>query len=158
MPKKYAWAMNKNQIITILKQAKPDHIELIKQAQSLLSNAPQNQVSKPVPCSDCLLGKWHRHEGFKLVNIPQLNELESLHKDIHNIYTALYYTTYDRRTKPRATVISAGMEIPIQEKKFRTKKMKQLEKKTVKLVRSLDFIEKKVASMTEQDFNSPWLT
>jgi len=150
--------MNKNQIITILQKSKPDHIELIKQAHKLLANHPQDQINKPVTCDACLLGKWHTKEGYKLVNIPQLNELEALHKDVHNLYTALYYTTFDRRTKPRATVISAGVEIPVQEKKFRDKKLKQLEKKTVTLVRSLESIEKKVASMTEQDFSSPWLS
>jgi len=150
--------MNKNQIITILKQAKPDHVELIRQAQSLLNNESQNKIEKPVTCNDCLLGKWHTHEGFKLVNIPQLNELEVLHKDIHNLYTAIYYTTYDRRRKSRSTLISGGVEVPINEKKFRNKKMNQLKKKTIKLVKSLDSIERKVASMSDQDFNSPWLT
>ena len=150
--------MNKNQIITILQKSKPDHIELIKQAHKLLANHPQDQINKPVTCDACLLGKWHAKEGYKLVNIPQLNELQALHKDIHNLYTALYYTTFDRRIKPRATVISAGVEIPVQEKKFRDKKLKLLEKKTVTLVRSLESIEKKVASMPEQDFSSPWLS
>ncbi len=150
--------MNKNQIITILQKSKPDHIELIKQAHKLLANHPQEQINKPVTCDACLLGKWHAKEGYKLVNIPQLNELQALHKDIHNLYTALYYTTFDRRIKPRATVISAGVEIPVQEKKFRDKKLKLLEKKTITLVRSLESIEKKVASMPEQDFSSPWLS
>ncbi len=149
--------MNKNQIITILQKSKPDHIELIKQAHKLLANHPQDKIKKPVTCDACLLGKWHAKEGYKLVNIPQLTNLEALHKDVHNLYTALYYTTFDRRTKPRATVISAGVEIPVVEKKFRDKKLKQLEKKTVTLVRSLESIEKKVANMPEQDFSSPWL-
>ena len=110
--------MNKNQIITILQKSKPDHIELIKQAHKLLANHPQDQIKKPVTCDACLLGKWHAKEGYKLVNIPQLNNLEALHKDVHNLYTALYYTTFDRRTKPRATVISGGVEIPVVEKSF----------------------------------------
>ena len=150
--------MNKNQIITILQKSKPDHIELIKQAHKLLANHPQDKIKKPVTCDACLLGKWHAKEGYKLVNIPQLTNLEALHKDVHNLYTALYYTTFDRRTKPRATVISAGVEIPVVEKKFRDKKLKQLEKKTVTLVRSLESIEKKVANMSEHYFSSPWLS
>ena len=150
--------MNKNHIIKILRQAKPDHIEWIKQAHKLLANHPQDQIKKPVSCDACLLGKWHSHEGYKLVNIPQLTQLEDLHREIHNIYTALYYTTFDRRKNPRATVISAGVEIPIGEKQFRDKKLKLLEKKTVTLVRSLDSIEKRVAKMCDQDFSSPWLS
>lgn len=150
--------MNKNQIITILQQAKPDHIEWIKQAHKLLANHPQDQINKPITCDACLLGKWYSQEGFKLVNIPQISQLEDLHKDVHNLYTALYYTTFDRRETPRAAIISKGVEIPIREKKFRDKKLKLLEKKTVTLVRSLESIEKKVASMSEQDFASPWLS
>jgi hypothetical protein len=150
--------MNKGQIIKILQQAKPDHIEWIKQAHKLLANHPQEQINKPVTCNDCLLGRWHTNEGFKLVNIPQLNQLDDLHKDIHNLYTALYYTTFDRRKTPRATIISKGVEIPLKEKNFRDKKLKLLEKKTVTLVRSLESIEKKVANMSEQDFSSPWLS
>ncbi len=150
--------MNKNNIITILQQAKPDHMKWIKQAHKLLANEPQDQIAKPVSCSDCLFGKWHSQEGYKLVNIPQLNELEDLHKDIHTLYTTLYYTTFERRKKPRATVISQGVEIPVQEKKFRDKKLKLLEKKTVTLVRSLESIEKKITKMSETDFSSPWLS
>ncbi len=150
--------MNKNQIITILQQAKPDHMEWIKQAHKLVANHSQEHINKPVTCTDCLLGKWQIKEGHKLVNIPQLSQLEALHKDIHKLYTALYYTTFDRRKTPRATVISGGVEIPIQEKRFREKKLKLLEKKTVTLVRLLESIEKKVASMSEQDFSSPWLS
>ena len=151
--------MNKNKIITILKQAKPEHINLIKQAHSLMSNdIPKDKIHKPIACTDCLLGKWHSDEGFKLVNIPQLAEVETLHREIHNLYTALYYTTYDRRQKARATIISDGIEIPIEEKQFRDKKLKLLEKKTVKLIQSLNHIEKKVGAMSEQYFSSPWLT
>jgi len=150
--------MNKSQIITILQQAKPDHIEWIKQAHKLLANHPQDQIKKPVTCDACLLGKWQSQEGFKLVNIPQLSQLNDLHKEVHNLYTTLYYTTFDRRKAPRATIISQGVEIPLQEKKFRNKKLKLLEKKTVTLVRSLESIEKKVTNMSEQDFSSPWLS
>ena len=150
--------MNKSQILTILQQAKPDHIEWIKQAHKLLANHPQDKINKPVAYDACLLGKWHAQEGFKLVNIPQLSQLEDLHKEVHNLYTALYYTTFDRRIKPRATILSQGVEIPVQEKQFRDKKLKLLEKKTVKLVRSLESIERQITNMSEQDFSSPWLS
>ena len=150
--------MNKAQIITILQQAKPDHIEWVKQAHKIISDAPKDEISKPIACNDCLFGKWQKKEGYKLVNIPQIKELEALHKEVHDLYTVLYYTTFDRRKTPRAMVISKGIEIPIKERKFRVKKLKLLEKKTVTLVRSLAFIEKKVESMSNSDFLSPWLS
>lgn len=148
--------MNKNNILKKIQYAKPDHIELIKEGHRLLQGAPQEQLLKPEACNECAFGKWYYQEGYKLVNIPQLKELEILHKEIHSIYTVLYYVTFDRRVKARTSVISGGFEVPIEEKAFRQKKLKQLEKQTVTMIRSLDKIEMKVASMNDQDFKSGW--
>lgn len=150
--------MNKKQIITILQQAKPDHMEWVKQGYKLLDGQPQSQINKPESNTDCLFGRWYEKEGFKLVNIPELKNIEVLHKEIHTIYTALYYITFDRRKVPRSTIISAGVEVPVEEMEFRSRKLQLLKKKTVTLVRRLDLIEKKVAVITEQDFDSPWLS
>ena len=148
--------MDKSSILKRLEQAKPEHIEWIKQGHKLLQGAPQEQLKKPVDCNDCSFGEWYNKEGFKLVNIPQLKDLEALHQEIHKTYTALYYITFDRRKKPRTTIIRGDVEVPIVEKAFREKKLKQLEKKTVTMIRSLNDVEKKVASMKEKDFESGW--
>lgn len=148
--------MDKNNILKHLEQAKPEHIEWIKQGYQLLQGVPQENLKKPIDCTDCGFGKWYYREGYKLVNIPQLQDLERLHQEIHKTYTALYYITFDRRKKPRATIIRGDVEVPIVETAFREKKLKQLEKKTVTMIRSLNAIEKKVAAMQEKDFESGW--
>lgn len=148
--------MNKHHIIKTIQLAKPEHIEWIKQAHQILDGVPQEQLRKPVECTACNFGKWYYDEGLKLVNIPSLIELESLHKEIHQTYTALYYMTFDRREKARSTLITAGEEVPVIEKKFRRNKLKKLEKKTVEMVIALDKITKKVDAMAERDFESGW--
>jgi len=148
--------MNKQHIIKNIQQAKPEHINWVKQGYQILKGTPQTQLKKPLECTACEFGKWYYEDGLKLVNIPQLIELEKLHKEIHQSYTALYYMTFDRRTKARSTVISAGTEVPVDERNFRKKKLKQLEKKTVKMILALNTIEKKVHAMSEQDFESGW--
>jgi hypothetical protein len=150
--------MNKSTIIKNLKQAKPEHIEWIKQGNKLIQGLPQNEIHRPIDCSDCSFTLWYEEEGHKLVNIPQLKALEALHQDIHKTYTAIYYITFDRRQNPRTTLITEGGEVPVDERPFRDKKLKELEKKTVTMIRSLNEIEKKVEAMTEQDFNNGWLT
>ncbi len=149
--------MNKSQIIKNLRQAKPEHIEWIRQGQKLVKGLPQDQIKKPGDSHVYGFGKWYKDEGYKLVNIPQLKALDDLHQDIHKAYTALYYITFDRRKKPRATLITDGMEVPVDETPFRRKKLKELEKKTVRMIRALDSVEKKVSSMREQDFDNGWL-
>lgn len=153
----YSLVMNKNNILRNLKLAKPDHIEWIKQGHKLLEGTPQNPIKKPIQCTDCGFGLWYYKEGYKLVNIPLLSEIEQLHEEIHKTYTILYYITFDRRKKPRATLITGnGVEVPVEEKAFRQKKLKQLEKKTITLIRALGEVEKKVSTMTEKDFQSGW--
>lgn len=148
--------MNKNLILKNLELAKPDHISLIKEGYKLLEGKPQEQIKKPVDHSKCGFGLWHDMEGYKLINIPVLRELDALHQEIHLIYTALYYITFDRRKKPRSTILSGGIEVPIKERAFRDKKLKQLEKKVVTMVRLISKVEEKVESMKPNDFNSVW--
>ncbi len=148
--------MNKANILKNLQKAKPDHIELIKQGHKLLEGIPQSQLLKPIGCDACAFGKWYNEEGYKLVNIPLLKELEELHQEIHQNYTALYYMTFDRRKKARSTLLIGDVEVPVEEKAFRKSKLKKLEKKTVTMVRFLGNVEKKIIAMKDDDFQSGW--
>jgi len=148
--------MNKENVLKTLRFAKPDHIDLIRHGRKLLRGEAQEKLKKPVSCTACHFGQWYAKEGYKMVNIPQLLDLEALHEDIHKNYTALYYMTFDRRKKPRTSVITNGVEVPVDEKAFRAIKLKQLEKKTIRLIHSLNSIEKKVLAMQDNDFNSGW--
>ena len=148
--------MNKEVILKNLKFAQPDHIDWIKQGHKLLNGTTQEELRKPVTCSECGFGKWYLSEGHKLVNLPELKELEDLHKEVHTLYTEMYYITFDRRKVARSTIISGGVEIPVEELAFRTKKIKVLEKKSVMLIRKLSAIEKKVATMQSKEFESIW--
>lgn len=148
--------MNKRHILKNLELAKPDHIAHIREAHKLLQGRPQSEIAKPTAHIDCGFGKWHILEGYKLINIPVVKDLDLLHQEIHNIYTALYYITFDRRTEARSTILTGDVEVPINEKAFRNKKLQQLEKKVVTMVRLLSRVEDKVNSMKPDDFESVW--
>jgi len=148
--------MNKRHILKNLELAKPAHIMFIKEGHKLLQGSPQSEIAKPTSHIGCGFGKWHVIEGYKLINIPVLKEVDELHQEIHNIYMTLYYITFDRRKQARSTILSAGVEVPIDEKAFRTKKLKQLEKKVVTMVRLLSNVEDKINSMKPDDFESVW--
>ena len=149
--------MKKSNILKSLQQAKPDHIKWIKQGYKLLEGEPQEKLQKPIDCTNCAFGKWYYSEGFKLINIPVLKDIEQLHQEIHKTYTALYYITFDRRKKARTTLISGGVELPVKETKFRQEKLKQLEKKTIKLIHEINMVEKQVTAMDEKVFENGWL-
>lgn len=148
--------MNKRHILKNLELAKSDHIALIKEGHKLLQGRPQSEITKPSSHIECGFGKWHVLEGYKLINIPVLKEVDELHQEIHNIYTALYYITFDRRKKARSTILTGAIEVPVDEKAFRNKKLKQLEKKVVTMIRLLSKVEDKINSMKPDDFESVW--
>ena len=92
-----------------------------------------------------------------MINIQHLAALEKLHREIHSLYTAIYYITFERRKTARSTILSGDKEIPVDEKQFRRQKLKVLEKKTITFVRLLSKIEREVADMELEVFDSPWL-
>lgn len=149
--------MNKAQIIQHLHQARPEHVLWVKEGRKLVKGLPKEHIRKPQSCDACNFTHWYETEGHKLVNIPQLKTVQALHHEIHSAYTALYYITFDRRTKARGTIISGDVEIPIDEMPFRRKKLKVLETKTIKLLKTLLVIEQRVEAMQEQDFENGWL-
>jgi len=149
--------MNKSQIIKHLHQARPEHVSWVKEGRKLVKGLPEEQIKKPQQCDACNFSRWYEAEGHKLVNIPQLKNIQKLHHEIHTAYTSLYFTTFDRRTKARATIISGDVEIPIDETPFRRKKLKVLEVKTIKMLKLLIAIERQVETMKEHDFESGWL-
>ncbi len=148
--------MNKAQIIKHLHQARPEHVLWVKEGRKLVKGVAEDQIRKPQQCDACNFTRWYEKEGHKLVNIPQLKAIQELHHEIHSAYTSLYFTTFDRRTKARSTIISGDVEIPIDELPFRRKKLKVLETKTIKLLKSLLIIEQKIEAMQEQDFENGW--
>lgn len=149
--------VDKAQIIKQLHQARPEHVLWVKEGRKLIKGLPEDKIKKPQQCDACNFTLWYEKEGYKLVNIPQLVELQELHYEIHSAYTALYYTTFDRRTTARATIISGDVETPIDEMPFRRKKQKNLEAKTIKLLKYLLSIEKQVEAMEEDVFENGWL-
>ena len=149
--------MNKAQIIRQLHQARPEHVLWVKEGRKLVKGVAEDKIRKPQRCDACNFSLWYESEGHKLVNIPQLKNIQELHHEIHNAYTSLYFTTFDRRNKARSTIISGDVEIPIDELPFRRKKLKMLETKTIKLLKSLLVIEKQVEAMQEEVFENGWL-
>ena len=150
--------MNKTQIIEQLHKARPEHVFWVKEGRKIVKGVVEEQIHKPQQCDDCNFSKWYESEGHKLVNIPELKLIQDLHHEIHTAYTSLYFTTFDRRTKARATIISGDVEIPIDETPFRRKKLKVLEAKTIKMLKALIAIERKVESLQEEVFDNGWLT
>lgn len=149
--------MKKSDIIKILQQAVPEHIDWVRQGRMLVKGIPENQIKMPKECDGINFTEWYKSEGYKLVNIPQLEELSELNQEISKLYTALYFMTFDRRKKARSTLILADeVEVPVEEIKFRQKKLNDLEVDVKKMIQALKRIENKVSQMDEMNFDSVW--
>lgn len=148
--------MNKSQIIKHLDSARHEHGQWVSEGRKILKGLDEDTIQKPQKSDDCNFTIWYEAEGHKLVNIPQLVEIQELHHDLHSTYTALYYVTFDRRKKARVSIIRGDDEIPVDQTPFRNKTLKALETKTIRLVKLLFAIEKSVKAMEEDYFESGW--
>ncbi len=149
--------MNKVEIIKILKQARPQHLDWVRQGRYLVKGLPEDKIKKPQDCEALAFGKWYAEEGYKLVNIPQLEKLNESHLEAGKAYTALYYMTFDRRKQARSTLILANdIEVPVEEKKFRQQKLDILEDKVKQILQGIQRVEAQVNSIEEETFDSVW--
>jgi hypothetical protein len=151
--------MNKVKIIKILQQATLQHIDWVRQGRFLVKGLAQDKVKKPQDCEALAFGQWYTDEGYKLVNIPQLEKLHELHQEAGKAYTALYYMTFDRRKQARSTLILADdIEVPVEERNFRQQKLNILEDKVKQFLNSIQSVEKQVTSLEEETFDSVWFS
>ena len=151
--------MNKVEIIKKLHQAKPQHIDWVRQGRYLVKGLAQDKIKKPQDCEALAFGKWYADEGYKLVNIPLLEKLHELHLEASKAYTALYYMTFDRRKQARSTLIIAGdIEVPVEERNFRQQKLNILEDKVKKFLQVIQQVEVEVNTIKEEAFDSVWFS
>jgi hypothetical protein len=151
--------MNKVKIIKILQQATLQHIDWVRQGRYLVKGLAQDKVKKPQDCEALAFGQWYTDEGYKLVNIPQLEKLHELHQEAGKAYTALYYMTFDRRKQARSTLILADdIEVPVEERNFRQQKLNILEDKVKQFLNAIQSVEKQVTSLEEETFDSVWFS
>jgi len=149
--------MKKAEIIKILQQTVPEQIDWVRQGRMLVKGIPEDQIKKPNDCDGNNFTDWYKSEGYKLVNIPQLEALNALSQENSKLYTALYYMTFDRRKKARSTLILAGeVEVPVEEIKFRQKKLNDLESNIKKMLQGVKAVENFVSQMDEMNFDSVW--
>lgn len=151
--------MNKAEITKILQQARPQHIDWVRQGRYLVKGLAQSKIKKPQDCEALVFGQWYTNDGYKLVNIPQLEKLHELHLDAAKAYTALYYMTFDRRKLARSTLILADdIEVPVEERNFRQQKLNILEEKIKKFLSAIPRVEAKVNTLEEETFDSVWFS
>ena len=151
--------MNKDKIIKILQQSSSEHIDWVRQGRMLVKGLPQYKIKTPQQCQGINFGKWYSSEGYKLVNIPELERLNVIHQEISKTYTALYYMTFDRRKQARSTLITADeIEVPVEERRFRQQKLKHLEDKTIQFLKLLKRAQSKAQRIEEETLDSVWYT
>jgi len=94
---------NKEEAIEYLENAKISHLEWVEKAKDLVfSNLDLSEKIIPVNSTECKFGKWFFNEGRELLlleEISDLTEIESLHKELHEIYEIIFNIYYLKNKK-----------------------------------------------------------
>jgi len=82
--------MTKEDILTILKEAKVAHVRMHKCAEALAVGSESCNKDIPISHHDCEFGKWYYSTGLLLKFSENFAPIEAVHEKMHLIYKVIY--------------------------------------------------------------------
>lgn len=93
--------MEKEHVVTHLRNAKSAHISWLQKAKLLINGVDVNEEAVPVDSTECNFGKWFYGEGQKLNalsnNPPEcMQNIERLHFQLHDTYLTIFNIYFNK--------------------------------------------------------------
>lgn len=89
--------MNKQEIITTLRQAVMAHKKWVDNALCLIEGIEVDKSKVPVNGTECVFGQWYYSEGQKLRKIPGFSEIEEAHDALHITYRQIFVLLFKEK-------------------------------------------------------------
>ncbi len=111
--------MNKEKVISIIKNARESHEIWIKHGQILIDGLNLENAQAPLSCEDCEFDLWFNSNGTKLRNFSWFKEVNKQHEKFHKSYSVLYYESMRMyNPKTRAELIERFDELELQSNQY----------------------------------------
>jgi len=152
--------MTKEEILGQLRAAKAAHISWVQRAKLLIEGFTINESSIPVNSTECQFGKWFYSEGQKLNDIrnnpvDSMQEIESLHFKLHDVYLNIYKIYYDLEKKSFfAKVFGKKKKVSEEEHQRAKAYYDEMEAISKKLVAALNTMEKRINVLSSAEFEA----
>lgn len=150
--------MNKNEILTHLRDAKKAHVAWVTYANAMVEGLIVEEFKVPIHGTDCGFGKWYYGEGQVLMLLPEFKKIDAPHLKLHETYMGIYKLLKVRDKEDESSVFSRMMG---SKRKLEAEKADALEKAHVlykqlkaislEVVMHLENLQEELMLMRESD-------
>ena len=152
--------MNKEEILTQLRVAKAAHISWVQRAKLLIEGFTINETSIPINSTECQFGQWFYSDGQRLNDIrnnpiESMQEIESLHFKLHDVYLHIYKVYYDLEKKGFfSKVFGKKKKVSDEDKLLAKKYYEEMDAISKELVKALNIMERRIGVVNENEIES----
>jgi hypothetical protein len=152
--------MNKEEILSQLRVAKAAHVSWVQRAKLLIEGFTINETSIPVNSTECQFGKWFYSDGQRLNDIrnnpiESMQEIESLHFKLHDVYLNIYKIYYDLEKKGFfSKVFGKKKKVSDEDKLLAKKYYDEMNAISQDLVKSLNLMERRINVVNDEEIKA----
>jgi hypothetical protein len=147
--------MDKNEIITLVRNAKGGHKKWVENAISLIEGLPLDKNQVPVNATECTFGQWYYGEGQGLKSIKVFKEIELYHDGLHKVYREIFVLLFEDASKPSLLSRLFGISRKVSEEKklAAQEKLQTLKLQSRSIMKKLDDLEDTIAAMPAEEID-----
>jgi hypothetical protein len=152
--------MDKDEILSQLRVAKAAHVSWVQRAKLLIEGFTINETSIPVNSTECAFGKWFYSDGQRLNDIrnnpiESMQEIESLHFKLHDVYLNIYKIYYDLEKKGFfSKVFGKKKKVSDEDKILAQEYYKEMDVISQDLVKALNLMERRINVVNEEEIKA----
>ncbi len=144
--------MVKNEVITLIRNAKVGHKKWVENAISLIEGLPLDKNQVPVNATECMFGQWYYGEGQGLKVVKAFKDIELYHDGIHKTYREIFVLLFEEQAKPSffERLFGVSRQVSEAKKQAADNKLQTLKRQSRSIMQKLDELEEAVSVMTDE--------
>lgn len=148
--------MDKNEVITLIRNAKAGHKRWVENAISLSKGLPLDQSQVPVNATECVFGQWYYSEGQDLKSFTIFKDIEKYHDSLHKNYREIFVLLFEKHEEPSwlSRLFGVSRDI-VEEKQIAVhEKLQLLEQQSRSIMKKLDELEELIIGMPDEQIDN----
>lgn len=148
--------MNKEELVTVIRNAKAGHKRWVENALSLIEGLPLDKNQVPVNATDCVFGKWYYGEGQGLKSLPSYREVEQYHDALHKTYREIFMLLFGEdkaETSLFSRLFGTSQKSSEEKRKLAKDKYLILRQQSKIIMKKLDDLEAMIITMNQEQID-----
>jgi hypothetical protein len=151
--------MNREEILNQLRAAKAAHISWVQRAKLLIEGISINEKSIPVNSTECGFGKWFYSDGQRLntvrnIPIECMEDIETLHFKLHDIYLNIYKIYYVSDSKGFFSKLFGKKKVSEAEVLLAKNYYHELSDISAELIKALTLMERRITVLSDNEIST----